>query len=322
MASRTVSLIERDLSLGRRLGEISMLLVISLGLATCSQGRMEGSASGGGLKVVATTTIVGDVARQIGGEWIDLTVLLPVGVDTHAFEATPQDVARVAEADVVFANGAGLEVFLDALIRNAGGQAEIVYVSEGIELRGFGVTGQEAESAATDPHVWTDPNNVMVWTRNIERVLSSLDSAHAADYRANAEKFRRELEMLDLWAREQIDLIPRENRKLVTDHAVFGYLALRYGLEQVGTVVPGYTTLAQPSAQDLAALEDAIRAHNVKAVFVGNTVNPSLAERVAADTGVRLVFLLTESLAAPGSEAGTYLGYTRHNVSAIVEALR
>lgn len=316
------------------------------------------SGEGEKLQVVATTTIVADVVQQVGGDAVEVFVLLPVGADPHSFEPSPQDITSVAEADAVFVNGGGLEEFLTPLLENAGISADKVFsVSEGIELRAF--TGEDAhaheeadlgnataesdhahdaadqehnaamaesdhehEQTGGDPHTWTDPNNVMVWTDTIYQALSELDPANAQTYQAHAQQYRAELADLDVWVQEQVARIPEENRQIVTDHQVFGYFADRYGLIQVGTIVPGYSTLSEPSAQELAALEDAIRDLNVKAVFVGNTVNPSLAERVAEDTGTQLVTLLTGSLTEAGGSAPTYLDYIRYNVDAMVSALR
>jgi len=167
-----------------------------------------------------------------------------------------------------------------------------------------------------------DPNNVRVWTRNIAAVLSEMDPANAAAYQANAERYDQTLQTLDAWVQEQIAQIAPENRQMVVDHDAFSYFTQRYGFETVGTVVPGYSTMSAPSAQELAQLEDAIRQLGVKADFVGSTVNPALAEQVAADTGTQLVFLFTGSLSEPGGDADTYENFVRHNVSAIVEALR
>ncbi len=307
---------------------IAAVLVVLTMVSACAG---KPAARGDKLRVVATTTIVGDVVAQVGGDAIDLTVLLPVGADPHVFDPSPQDMAKVADADVIFANGAGLEAFLERLLDNAGGDADVVHVSEGLAF----IKAEHHEDELTDdvltdahdhegidPHTWTDPNNVLRWVDNIETALVLHDPAHAADYRANADAYRAQLRELDAWVREQVAAIPAENRKLVTDHETFAYFAQRYGFEQVGAVVPGYSTAAQPSARDLAALEDRIRAYGVKAVFVGSTVNPALAQRVAEGTGVRLVFLYTGSLTAPGGEADSYLSYVKYNVGAMVEGLK
>ncbi len=292
-------------------------------MSACSGGP---AARGDKLAVVATTTIVGDVVAQVGGDAISLAVLLPVGADPHVFDPSPQDMAKATDAGLIFANGAGLEAFLERLLENAGGAADVVYVSEGVAFIETASHENEKESAHThegvDPHTWTDPNNVLRWVDSIEAALVRRDPAHAAGYKANADAYRTQLRELDAWVREQVEQIPPENRKLVTDHETFAYFAQRYGFEQVGAVVSGYSTAAQPSARDLAALEDRIRAYGVKAVFVGSTVNPTLAQRVAEDTGVKLMFLYTGSLTAPGGEADSYLNYVKYNVGAMVEGLR
>ena len=171
-------------------------------------------------------------------------------------------------------------------------------------------------------HGWTTPANAIIFVHNIEQALSALDPANAETYRANAEAYEAELAELDAWVKAQIETIPAENRQLVTDHAIFGYYADRYGLEQIGAVIPSFSTTAEPSAQDLAKLEDVIKEQGVKAIFIGNTVNPGLAQRVAEDTGIQLVTLYTESLGPEGSGVETYVDYIRYNTQAIIEALK
>ncbi|NLG29545.1 MAG: zinc ABC transporter substrate-binding protein [Chloroflexi bacterium] len=279
-------------------------------------------AEGERLTAVATTSIVADIVRHVGGERVTVTSLLPIGADPHAFEPTPSDVARVSEADAVFANGAGLEGFLEQLLRNAGG-APVIYVSEGLELRELEASDAHArDEHAHDPHTWTSPANALIFVDNIERALASLDPGHAPDYAVNARAYRTQLEELDRWIAAQVATIPADRRLLVTDHLVFGYYADRYGLEQVGAVIPGYSTGAAPSAKELAELQDTVRALGVKAVFAGATVNQDLARRVAADAGVTLATLYTGALGPAGSGADSYLGYLRANTETIVGALR
>jgi manganese/iron transport system substrate-binding protein len=302
-----------------------------LSMAACAANQAQSSSGSNPLKVVATTTIVSDVVHNVGGDLIDLSTILPTGADPHSFDPTPQDVAKVADASVIFANGAGLEAFLDPMLKNAGSQAQLVAISDGIQLlqaqetpEASGQTPQAGsqELIAGDPHTWSDPNNVKIWVDNIQRTLSARDPAHAAVYAENAQKYKQQLNELDAWIRDQVAQIPASNRLLVTDHQAFTYFATRYGFEQVGTVIPGYSTLAQPSAQELAALEDAIRKLSVKAIFVGDTVNPNMEEQVASDTGIHLVFLYTGSLSRAEGPAASYLAYMRYNVSQIVEALK
>ncbi|MEJ2597428.1 MAG: metal ABC transporter substrate-binding protein [Anaerolineales bacterium] len=276
------------------------------------------------LHVVATTTIVGDVVRNIGGDAIQLDVLLPPGSDPHSFDPTPQDVAKVANADLIFANGAGLEVFLTPLLKNADSNAQVVYLSDGIQLIRFqsNLPGEESGSGGGDPHTWFDPQNVKLWVQNIEKALIAKDPGNSQTFDANAKRYTQQLNDLDSWIQAQVGQIPPGQRKLVTDHEAFTYFAARYGFQQVGAIVPGYSTLAQPSAQELAALEDAIHKLGVKAVFVGETVNPKMAERVAQDTGVKLVYLYTGALSDSSGPASTYLDFMRYDVNQIVSGLK
>ncbi|MBL6965983.1 MAG: zinc ABC transporter substrate-binding protein [Anaerolineales bacterium] len=304
---------------------LALLTVILL--ASCASPAPEAESASGAeaLTVVATTTIIGDVVSQVGGEHIQVAVLLPVGADPHSFDPTPQDVAKMADADIIFANGVGLEAFLDNLIESAGAAERVVYLDEGIELLARAGDTDEHEDEGHedengDPHLWTDPNNVIVWTHTITRTLNELDPAHATAYSENADAYAAELMELDAWIREQVAQIPAENREIITDHTLLGYFVDEYGFNQVGAIVPGYSSMAEPSAQELAQIEDAIASLGVQAIFVGNSVNPTLAERVAADTGVQLIFFYTGSLSEAGGEAGTYLDYMRYNTTAIVEA--
>jgi len=288
------------------------------------------------LRVVATTNILGDVVKNVGGDRIDLTVLMGIGVDPHSYVATPADTAAIHDAHVVLASGGGLEADLEEVFQNAGGEATHIQASQGLEWRPLpGGQTQDAEHAEgaeaaaehdhnrgdLDPHVWFSVPNVIHWVQTIENTLSALDPANSQVYEENARAYTGELEELDAWILEQIVQIPEANRKLVTSHPAFGYFADRYGLEQVGAVYP-VSPSSEPSAQDIAVLEDAIREVGVPAVFAESTVNTRLAQQVAQDTGVKLVPLHTGSLGEPGSGAESYIQLIRYDVAAIVESLR
>lgn len=300
-----------------------LLILLALLLAACTGPAPDDNRAQGKVHVVATTTLVGDVVRVIGGEAIALDVLLPVGAEPHGYQPSPQDLAELSQADLVFVNGLGLEEALMPTLASAVANEKIVAVSEGVEaIELAGGENEEGHEHGLDPHAWTDPNNVMVWTDNIARALSAADPAQKDGYESRAAAYRQQLTALDVWIRQQVAQIPDSKRKLVTDHAVFGYFARRYGLEQVGAVIPGFSALAEPSAQELAALEDAIRSLGVRAIFVGNTVNPGLAERVAKDTNTRLLFVYSDSLSDANGPAGSYLEFMQHNVGVFVDGLR
>ncbi len=298
-----------------------ILIILALILAACAGPAASplSREEGGKLRVVATTTLVGDVVRAVGGDAIALTVLLPPGAEPHGFQPSPQDVARLAQADLVFVNGFNLEETLAPTLAGAVANDKIIAVSDGVAPIEMEENGHEH---GIDPHTWTDPNNVMIWADNIAGALIAADPAHKDDFESRAAAYKAELVALDVWIREQMAQVPEGNRRLVTDHAVFGYFAQRYGLEQIGALVSGSSALAEPSARELARLEDTIQALGVEAVFVGNTVNPGLAERVANDTNTRLLFVYSDSLSDADGPAASYLDFMRHNVSVFVDGLR
>jgi ABC-type Zn uptake system ZnuABC Zn-binding protein ZnuA len=287
------------------------LLALAL-LISCSSPVTVGSAT---LDVVVSTQILGDVVSVIGGDFIELTILIPPDSDPHAFEPAPRDAARLTDADLIFVNGLNLEEGLNPLLEIEG--LNIIPASDGITAIEF--VGEEFEGG--DPHVWMNPLNVKVWVENIAEALAAADPAHAEDFRANAQAYLAELDALDAWAAQQLSLVPAEARVLVTDHESLGYFADHYDFEIVGALIPSLSTVSEPSAGELAQLEDAISQYGVKTIFISSSVNPSLADRVAADTGVKVITLYTESLSAQTGPVPTYLDLIRFDVAAIVAAL-
>jgi ABC-type Zn uptake system ZnuABC Zn-binding protein ZnuA len=293
----------------------SVLFIAITLLAACSAQQSSSSAK---LNVVATNPILGDVVSNIGGDLINLTTLIPVDTDPHSFEPAPQDAARVSEADIVFLNGLNLDDFMQGLMSNAEGHGQVVTVSDGIQT----IASDEAEFSSGDPHVWMNPLNMKIWADNIAEGLAVADTANADVYRANADAYKVQLDELEAWAQDQIAQIPAEQRVLVTDHDALGYFLDHYGFQLVGAVIPSFNTGSEPSAGELADLEKAIRQYEVKAIFVGVSVNPALAEQVAADTGVQLIAVYTESLSSAAGPAATYLDMMRYDIETIVGALK
>jgi len=307
---------------------IFTLVALSVFLISCSVKTTP--AAGDKLKVVATTSFVGDVVGVIAGEAVELIVLLEPGQNPHAYQTAPQDMVSVSEADLIFVNGLGLEEFLDDLIAGTGNTDAVFVVSEGIfplerAEQDHDDENQEGDeghnSNDQDPHVWFDPNNIIIWTEHIAFALAEKDPENADTYLENAEAYREELKELDGWIRDQVTLIPLENRELVTDHMVFSYFVEEYGFTQIGAVIPAQTTEVETSGQQLANLIDIIQEEEVKAIFIGVDFDPTLSQIVAEDTGVDLVPLYFGSLSA-GEPAGTYLAFMRHNVKTIVNALQ
>ncbi|NOZ50646.1 MAG: zinc ABC transporter substrate-binding protein [Chloroflexi bacterium] len=296
-----------------------LILLLLFGLSACRPTPTTGPADAAPpLQVVVTTSIVGDVVQRIGGDAIDVQVLMPAGVDPHSFEPTPRQVAAMSDADLIFSHGLNLEETMAPLLHSmAAEQKRIVAVAAGVQI----IAVADAPDGI-DPHTWMDPNNVLVWVDAITQALSEADPAHASYFEGNAEAYRQQLHQLDAWIRQQVATIPPARRQIVTDHLIFSYFARRYGFEQIGAIMPATSSLAGSSAQALSQLEDIIRSSGVPSIFVGNTVNPDVAQRVAQDTGVRLIKIYTGSLSPADGPAATYLDYMRYDTRQIVQGLR
>lgn len=307
-------------------GLMGIILVQGILLSACSVGPTAPGNQGGQLQIVATTTFIGEVVNRVAGDAARVTVLLEPGQNPHSYQPAPRDMVRISGADILFSNGFGLEEFLGDLLSASDFSGIVVEVSQGIDSLQIASGGQEGgdpdqRGGGIDPHVWLDPNNLMVWTENIARALAENDPGNAQFYRDNAARYRLELEELDSWIRSQVAAIPIENRELVTDHLAFGYFADEYGFQQIGAVIPAMTTEAETSGKELAALMDTIRKTDVKAIFVSVDIDPNLAEVVAKDTGVPLVALYLGSL-TEGGPVDTYQDFMRYDVTAIAAALQ
>jgi ABC-type Zn uptake system ZnuABC Zn-binding protein ZnuA len=280
------------------------------------------------LTIVATTSILGDVLTNIVEDRAELLTLLPVGADPHAYQPTPQDLTLIVDADVVFISGLGLETFIEKILINIEGQAVVVSLSEDVEAREFQPhdeepnEGHDDDHNGVDAHVWLDPMNVIRWVANAERALSTLDPANAAGYSSSADAYRDSLDELHRWIVERVSRIPEVDRKLVTDHLAAGYFADRYGFEIIGAVIPAYSTAAEVSAHQLAALQQAIEESGAMAIFVAVGTNPAVSERLAEDLGLRVVQLYIGALSTTGGPAETYIDLMHYNVDAIVNALQ
>jgi ABC-type Zn uptake system ZnuABC Zn-binding protein ZnuA len=312
---------------GRRLLAAALALVAVAAVAVACGGGDDGSD--GGTRVVATTTQLGALAREIGGERVSVQVLLAAGADAHDYEPSPQDSRRVRDADLVLKNGIGLDDWLDGVIKNSGTKALVVTATDGItplageEHDHDEGDGHDHSHEAGDPHVWHDPENVKVMVANIAEALAKVDPDHAATYRERAAAYATKLDDVDRQIKELFAPIPVAQRKVVTNHESLNYFARRYEIEVIGAIIPGTAKEAQPSAQDLAKLTDLIRSEGVKAILAEAEIDPKVAEQLGKDTGVRVVTgLYADSLGPAGSGADTVDGMLLHNARLIAEALR
>ncbi|RIK31507.1 MAG: zinc ABC transporter substrate-binding protein [Anaerolineae bacterium] len=267
-------------------------------------------------EVMASTTLLADIAQNVAGERVHIGSVLPVGADPHSYQYTPQDVAKVADVELLILFDDKYELFLEPMLQAANGHMEFVYASTGVNKR------LDPALGGFDPHIWLDPNNVIVCVENIREGLTHLDPDGAAVYKANADAYVAELQALDAWIVEQVNQIPPEKRLLVTNHEALGYFAKRYGFTVVGNVLPSFSADASPSAQQMAALIDQIKASGAPAIFLDASDNPTLAQQIADETGVRVVTDLHLESLTDGAPAATYIEMMKSNVTAIVDALK
>ncbi|MDX1414161.1 MAG: zinc ABC transporter substrate-binding protein [Candidatus Promineifilaceae bacterium] len=287
---------------------------------------------GGPLRVVATTSIIGDVVGQVGGGGIKLTTLIGPGQDPHSFEPAARDLTAVSGAHVIFVNGWDLEEGLADDLENISGNVPIVPISANIAPQAFAEIDSEEVGEhdhahdAFDPHVWFSVAHVAQWTENAAQILSALDPAQSENYEHNAAAYLAELEALGAYATAELDKIPREKRYLVTQHDALGYLADDYGLTLLGTVIPSQSTLAEPSARDLTALIEQMARYGVCTIFTETTMSDALAQTAASELAgcekVQVIQLYTGAVGPAGSGADSYIGMYRANVDAIVSGLK
>lgn len=293
--------------------------IVLVGLIACCLLHSVGII-GLGAEILCTTSIVGDIVRQIAGEDIDVLVLLGPDTDPHSFQPRPQDLVALQRADLVFINGLDLEAGLSDILESI----EDHVISLSADLPGLLSTDAEVhdgDHGAYDPHVWFDPTLVSVWVDIILDQLGQLVPSLKSEFQGRAATYQSNLAALDAWIQSTLEEIPADRRLLVTDHHAYGYFARRYGFKQVGTVFPGLSTLSEPSARELAELVSTIESLDIPAIFVGMTVNPSLAQQIALDTGTQVVFMYTGALSDPNGPAGTYLDFMRYTANAILEGL-
>jgi ABC-type Zn uptake system ZnuABC Zn-binding protein ZnuA len=267
--------------------------------------------------ILTTTTILADIARNVAGDQLVTESLLPFGTDPHSYQPVPQDTKKIRESKVLIINGAGYEDSLEALLANAGDKKILIEASTGLLLRTNPNNEQEV-----DPHLWLDPNNVIVYVDNIREGLTDFNPDGADVYQANARAYITQLQELDAWINGQVAQIPPQRRVLVTNHDLAEYFAERYGFKVVGTVIDSFSSDASPSAQQTADLIDRIKLFEVPAIFLDAPDDPTFAQQIAAETGVRVITDLHLESLTEGAPAGTYIDMMRYNVTKIVEALK
>lgn len=267
-----------------------------------------------GVKVVTTTTVLADIVGNVGGNRVAVSSIIPAGVGPEDYEPKPDDARRLSDAALVVSNGVGLDDFLDDLLASgSGGTTPRLVLGEGIPT----VT----EDGEENPHFWLDPSLVtQYYLPKITASLAEIDPAGRSTFEANAAAYARGLDALDAELVAGVAALPPAGRKLVTFHDAFPYFARHFGFELVGVILENVGQ--EPTAAELAALIEKVKATGVRAVFSEAQFSPRLSETLAREAGITTVVttLYTDSLGP--APADTYVGLIRWDVEQIVAALR
>jgi zinc/manganese transport system substrate-binding protein len=268
--------------------------------------------------VTASFSILGDLVRVVGGDRVTVATLVGPDEDAHVFEAKPSNAKVLLASKLWVTNGLGFEPWATKLAKSAGYQGEAVVASKGV--KGRTMTAEKGQIEG-DPHAWQNPENVVLYVRNIAAGLTKADPSGASVYQANAEAYVKDLQAIDSWAKEQFAAIPVAQRKVITSHDAFGYFAAHY---QIQFLAPqGVNTDAEPSARQVAQLIKQIQREKIKAVFVENMSNPKLLAQLSKDAGVTMgARLYSDALSAPDKPGATYLQMMRHNVTQLAAGMK
>jgi len=269
--------------------------------------------------VMATESFLGDIAKNVAGSRIKVDTLLPVTVDPHEYQPKPQDVAKLAQTQVLIINGLGYEAWLQKTLDSLGGQRQLIVTTNGMvpdpDLSGHHPQG--------DPHMWMNPLDTINYVNKIRDGLTLADPSGKDVYAQNADAYIVKLRALDQWVKDQVGQLPIEKRLLITNHDALDYFAKAYDFKIIGAIIPSVTTDASPSAQQLAGLIDTIKHSNARAIFLDIGENQKLAQQIASETGVAVISnLYVESTSGPNGPAPTYIDMIKHDVTVITDALK
>ncbi len=275
------------------------------------------AASAKTVQAVASFTVLADMVKQVGGDHVDVTSLVPPNGDPHEYEPTPDDARKLKSADVVFTSGLGLEGWFARLAKASGYAGAPVIASNGIKSRKMVDDGK----TITDPHAWNSIPNAEVYVDNIEKALAKADPADEAYFKQNAEAYEAKLKDLDKYARSQVDSAPKADRKVLTTHDALSYFGETYGVKFISPL--GFSTENEPSAAQVANVIKQIKAEHVHTYFFENSNDPRLVKQIADATGAQPGGeLFVEALSPPDGPAPTYADMFKYNVDKLVAGMK
>jgi len=297
----------------------AILHIILAGVAILLGGATANAAER--IKVVATFSVIGDMVANVGGDQVELVTLVGPGGDTELFKPSLADAKSVAEAKIVFMNDLNdeFEPWLVPLLKQVNFSGTKIVVSRGAKT--YTSTEERAPRNRSteeeiDQHAWLDPKNGVIYVRNISAALAKADPANAAEYRARADAYIKELQALDAWAKAEVAVLPAAKRRVLASHDSLQYLARAYGITLLA--INGWTNNNEPSAAELARLTKQIRQEGIHALFLDSITDPRAMQQVAKETGASIGgTLYGDALSPPGGEADTYLKMIRHDVATL-----
>ena len=267
------------------------------------------------LQIVASASMIADITENIVGDLHHVQMIVPIGGDPHLHEPTPSDARMVAMADLIIINGLTFEGWINELIENSGTEAEVITVTEGVEI-----LRSQTYQNSVDPHAWMDASNGIIYAKNIGKALIEIDPRNREYYSKNLEEYTSQLLKLDSEIEAAIMTIPEQQRVLITSHDAFQYYGKRYGIRL--EAIMGISTEAEAQTSDIIRVNNVISEKNVPAIFIESTINPKLIEQLASDNNVSIGGkLYADSLGDDKSPASTYIKMLRHNTTTIVNAL-
>ena len=270
------------------------------------------SANESGIRVVTSFSILEDLVKELGGQYVNVVNLVDRNSDAHTYQPKPSDAVAIAKADLVIFNGLGFEGWIPRLIKNSGYKNKQIIASKGVDAI---KNGKEI-----DPHAWQSFHNIRLYIQNISQMLIQLRPQHVEALTKRQQKYLDSVSNLEQRLKKHFANIPPNKRIVVTRHDAFGYLGREFKIQFLAPL--GLSLEVEASAEDVAAIIDQIREQSVKALFVENINNPRLLELISAETNVTIGGrLYSDALSEVEGPAGTYLKMMRYNIESLINRL-
>lgn len=270
------------------------------------------------IKVITSFSVLGDLVRQVGGEYVDIKTLVGPDQDVHVYEPTPQDAKNLTFAQIVFINGLSFESWLTRLMKSAAYKGPVITATEGMTPR---IPSKCCHPTEPDPHGWHSVENAKIYVNNIKKGLQKIDPERGSYYEQRATEYLKKLDDLEIWIRTTLKTKKNVNHKVITTHAAFGYLEDAYGVSFLSPV--GISTDEEPSTRDMIHLINYIKKNKIKVIFLENISNKKLIEQIQEETGATIGGVLySDGLSQKDGPAADYISMMRHNIGLIAQVMK